>query len=196
MIGMIKPLVKGSSRKTLTALALFWFGALVSSTMVGAALSAVGLFIRPALSERKWWLAIAGLAIVLALTDIGIRGLHTPGLRRQTCSRWWHTIGPTRAWLAWGADLGLGVATIRATSVYWIVVATVVLVAPMASGPLILCAYSVGLATGLGAAAVLNRFVNLKDGGAMALIRLGPAIGVASGALLTVFAAITIASTL
>ncbi len=192
MIGMIKPLVKGSIRKAIEALGLFWLGALVSSTLMGGAFSAAGLLIRPVLPERFWWFAIAGLAIVLAIADLGIGGLRTPGLRRQTYSWWWHTMGPTKAWLAWGAHLGVGVATIRVSSVYWLVVATVIVLAPVATGPVILGSYSIGLAAGVAAAVIANRLLNLKDGGARALLRSGPAIGVASGVLLTFFAAIVL----
>ncbi len=195
MVGMIRPLVKGSAGRAVKALGLFWLGALLSSALMGAVFSAAGLLIRPVLPERFWWVVIAGLAIVLAIADLGIGGLRTPGFRRQTYSFWWQTMGPKKAWLAWGAHLGLGVATVRATSIYWLVIAMVVLVTPIATGPVILVTYSVGLAAGVGIAVIANRFLDLHDGGARLLLRSRAAIRVASSVLLMIVAGTVIAST-
>jgi hypothetical protein len=188
MVGMIRPLVKGSSGKAIEALGLFWLGALMSSAFIGAAFSAAGLLIRPVLALRYWWVVIAGVAIVLAMADLGIGGLRTPGFRRQTYSFWWQTLGPSRAWLAWGAHLGLGVATIRATSIYWLVIAMVILITPIAAGPVVLIAYSVGLAAGLGMVVIANRFLDLQDGGARLLFRTRTATRRASSIVLMIIA--------
>jgi len=192
MIGMIRPLVKGSMLRAVRALGLFFVGALFSSAMIGVIFGTIGLLVQRALSQRFWWLSLAGLAIVLAAAELGIGGLRTPGFRRQTCSWWWQTMGPTKAWLAWGAHLGLGVATIRVTSIYWLAVAMVIFLAPLATGPFILAMYAAGLVVGLGAGVIANRFLDLQDGGARTLMRSRGVIRVASSALLTTFAVVVI----
>jgi hypothetical protein len=193
MVGMINPLVKGSGDAAVRAVGLFGLGALLGSILIGASFSAAGLLVRPVMGQRLWWLAIAGMAAALAIADFRIAGLRPPGLRRQTCSWWWKTKGPTLAWFAWGVDLGLAVATVRVTSIYWLVAAMVMVLVPFAAGPVILSGYAAGLTLGIATAVVVNRTRNLEDGGARGLMRSRHAVGAVSGVLLTAFAGMLIA---
>jgi len=193
MVGMIRPLVKGRSSRAARALGLFWAGALLSSSTVGLAFSGLGLVVRPVLTPRLWALMVGGLAVVLALADLGVWGLRTPGFRQQTCSWWWQTMGSTKAWVGWGVHLGLGLATIRATSLYWLMAAMVVVLIPPVAGALVLSAYSVGLATSLGAMAVVVSVVRAPDGGARALLHSGGAIKISSSVFLVIFAIVSFA---
>jgi hypothetical protein len=190
MVGMINPLVKGSGDAAVRALGLFGLGALLGSSLIGASLGAAGVLIRPVMGPRPSLLVIAGIAAALAIADFRIAGLRTPGLGRQTCSWWWKTKGPTMAWFAWGVDLGLAIASVRVTSIYWLVVAMVMVLIPFAAAPLVLAGYAAGLTLGIAAAAVMSRMWNLEDGGARALMRSRHFVGAVSGVLLTVFAGI------
>src|SRR6516225_7070849 len=71
-----------------------------------------------------------GVLSTAALADAGVRGATPPSIPRQTCSLWFRRFGPLRAWFFWGLDLGLGVTTYRATSLYWAAMLTAILVAP------------------------------------------------------------------
>lgn len=183
MIGMIRPLVKGSTRLTVEAIIAFGLGALASSFAMALVWLALSLIIRPILPQASTQYIAAGLAVALALADLGVGRLRTPTLRYQTRSLWWQTLGHPGAWLAWGAHLGLGVFTIRATSLYWFTVILALLVASPAAVPLVTL-YAIGLMTGLAGMAVAIPVLNLPDGGARMLLRSRTPIRLASGALL------------
>lgn len=141
----------------LTAITAYAIGALISSAALGAMLGFLGSILVP----RPWMsaatLAIGGLAIALALIDMGVGGARTPTLRRQTQPMWWWTFGPARAMFLWGVDLGLGFTTIRVASLYWIVVLVVGTLTTPPTGAAILGAYGLALVINLGAGALLLR---------------------------------------
>ncbi len=141
----------------LTAIAAYAIGAFVSSTALGAVLGFLGSILMP----RPWMpvatLAIGGLGIALALSDLGVGGACTPTPRRQTQPLWWWTFGPTRAMFLWGVDLGLGFTTIRVASLYWIVVLVVGSLTTPPTGAAILGAYGLALVINLVAGAFLLR---------------------------------------
>ncbi|MBA3736266.1 MAG: hypothetical protein H0W90_13915 [Actinobacteria bacterium] len=125
-----------------------WFGVFGLAATASAAItgSVIGAIQLPHLHFTVWLLV--GVGFVLALTDLS-RGGKTPTIRRQTCATWWRTRGPWFAAIAWGIDLGIGLTTIRVTSLYWFVLAVLLLGAGAPTGALVLGAYGIGLTFGL-----------------------------------------------
>jgi hypothetical protein len=192
MVGMAMPLVKGRGAPVARALGLLWFGALLTASLVGALLGAAGTVIQPMLGHRFWWAIIGLMAVMLAAADFGIGSLTTPGIGRQTYSSWWPVLGPSRAWIAWGAHLGLGAATVRATSLYWVVLALAMLEAPAPAGPVIMAAYATGLAFGVGAVLITTNSLGIRSGGPRLLLRMRGPIRAMSGVTLTLFAVVAV----
>src|SRR4029079_8672722 len=86
MVGVIGPLVQGKRelRGSGRSIALFTVGA-----MAGAALTRVPRGVRACAVSLAWdvpALAVGAAGCLLLLADLGIFGLRTPTLLRQTCS--------------------------------------------------------------------------------------------------------------
>jgi hypothetical protein len=123
--------------------AVFGLAATASAAMAGSIIGTIPL---PHPFANIWLLV--GVGFSLALADVFL-GEKTPTIRRQTCPTWWRTRGPWFAATAWGVDLGLGVTTIRVTSLYWFVLAALLLGGSVPTGALVLGAYGIGLTLGL-----------------------------------------------
>lgn len=150
MIGTIRPLVQGSptSLRASTALALYVTGAVVGALVTGTAIT-IAQAATSHVDVRWRWIILGTIAVGLAAADLGFWRLHTPSSRRQTGAQWPRTIGPRRAWLAWGFDMALGFTTIRVTSLIWVALAASVLVVPSPAGFLVAGAYAAGVTMGL-----------------------------------------------
>ena len=94
----------------------------------------------------------AGCGLLLA--DLGLLGLRTPTLRRQTSSTWYRKRGPRAVWPLWGFDLGLGFSTIRLSSLYWLMVLFVAAFVSPVLAPLVFALYGLGLGIAFAAAVV------------------------------------------
>src|SRR5919202_1206658 len=151
MIMVIRPLVQEPRhhRQAVDGIATYAVGVLSGALLVGVAWAVLGLAVQRVVPARQAVVVVAAACFAMALLDFGVRGARPLTVRRQTCSAWWRRFGPARAWFYWGLDLGLGVTTYRATSLYWAAVLTAVLLAPPAFTPLIMAVYAVGLVTNL-----------------------------------------------
>lgn len=189
MIGMIRHLVQAPHAPVRASLAagLFWLGASLTAGVLGVAIAALGMVVRDIQPPTLWALCLGVSAVALGAADLGLLGLSTPSRHVQTCSTWWYALGRWRAWFAWGAHLGLGFLTIRATSLYWLVLALVLLFASPAEGLLVMISYAAGLIVGWGSVAGLLSRQNV-DGGARLILGARGAISRASGMLLFMLA--------
>ena len=187
MVGMIRHLVKVPGTAVIRALLLFGLGSVVGGALAGMILGIFGHVFRVGLSERMLWFAIAGIGIALALADLGVAGLRTPGFRWQTRYWWWYKLGRSWAWLAWGLHLGFGLITVRITSIYWLVALVVLFIVPWYLAPVTMIGYGLGLVTGVAMMVVLNRFRTLSDGGVARLLEARSNIQVVSAAAILVF---------
>jgi hypothetical protein len=156
MIGMIQPLVKEARfhRGALQTVVVYAVGVLLSALVAGAGWALLGVVVQRVMPARLAILAVAAACAAFVPLDLGIRGARPLTLRRQTCYLWWRGPWDRRAWLLWGLDLGLGVTTYRATSLYWAAVLTAVVLAPPAAIPLIMLTYGAGLVANLAFGAV------------------------------------------
>lgn len=145
---MIRPLFVEEGKKAIAAVGLFAVGALGSSATVGLTVSALGTRL-PTVSVGVAAAVVAATAVILAATDLGFLGMQTPTLRRQTEPVWWRTYGPLRASLFWGVDLGLGVTTIRITSLFWTTLVAIALLGDPSTGGSLFSLYGFGLVTNL-----------------------------------------------
>ena len=126
---------------------------------------------------------VAGCALLLA--DLGLLGLRTPTLRRQTGSTWYHKRGPRAVWLFWGFDLGLGFTTIRLSSLYWLLVLFVAAFVSPVFAPLVFALYGLGLGIAFAAAVVAQaRRVSPASSPGLGLLRAARPVRLASDAFL------------
>jgi hypothetical protein len=145
---MIRPLFVEEGKTAIAALVVFGIGAVGSSTIVGFTASTIGgslLTVSVGMAAG----AVGAAAVILAAADLGILGMRTPTLRRQTQPAWWRVYGPLRASLFWGLDLGLGVTTIRITSLFWIALFAVGLLGDPRTGGALFSLYGLGLMANL-----------------------------------------------
>src|SRR3954467_4523717 len=138
MVGVIGPLVQGKRelRGSGRSIALFTLGAMTGAALTGAAIGVLAGAMRLAWDVPA--LAVGAAGCLLLLADLGIFGLRTPTLIRQTCSTWYREEGKQSVWALWGFDLGLGFSTIRLSSLYWLMVLFVAaFVSPWLAPPLL-----------------------------------------------------------
>ncbi len=135
MLGSINPLGERGrgSRWGVTA---SWFA--VASVVAGAAfglvLGAAGSVVLGSVDAAVRLATFAVLVLAGTALDLRVGGLHLPSIHRQVNEDW---LGRYRGWVVgagFGAQLGVGVATIVTTSAVYATLATAVLVASPAAG--------------------------------------------------------------
>jgi hypothetical protein len=186
MIGMIEPLVQAARdpRDAVRSIAVYALGVLSTAALAGAGWALVALAAQRLTRPPAALLILAVACAALALADAGVRGATPPSIPRQTCSLWWRRFGPLRAWFYWGLDLGLGVTTYRATSLYWAAFLTAVLVIRPATAPLVALAYGLGLVANLSLGALALRWTGLfGQAGSPSVLFLRPARLASAGVL-------------
>jgi hypothetical protein len=156
MIGVIGPLVQGKRqlRGSVRPVAVFALGALAGAAITGSLIGVLGAGAQALAGERVLAVTVGAAGCVLLLADLGILGLRTPTLRRQTCSTWYREHGARIAWPFWGFDLGLGFSTIRLSSLYWLMVLFVAAFVSPVLAPLVLAFYGLGLGVTFAAAVI------------------------------------------
>ena len=127
MTGVAAPLVKVARVRTYFSLGLYVFGLLLSAAAVGIVAGGVGSLVRSRVGDGSLRYTFALICVLLIILDLRASPFAGLTLIRQTCPRWFHEFGQHRAFVMWGIDIGLGVSTIRVSSLYW-----AVLVAAMA----------------------------------------------------------------
>jgi hypothetical protein len=156
MIGVIGPLVQGKRelRGSVGSVAIFAVGAIIGAALTGVAVGLFGSVLQSVAGDRSLAIGVGVAGAILLLIDLGLLGLRSPTLRRQTCSTWYHERGPRSVWAFWGFDLGLGFSTIRLSSLYWLMVLFVAAFVSPLLAPLALAFYGLGLAVAFAAAVV------------------------------------------
>jgi hypothetical protein len=156
MIGVIGPLVQGKRqlRGSVRSITVFAVGALAGAAITGSFIGLLGAGAQALAGEHVLAVTVGAAGCVLLLADLGMFGLRTPTLRRQTCSTWYRERGARFAWPVWGFDLGLGFSTIRLSSLYWLMVLFVVAFVSPVLAPLVLAFYGLGLAAAFAGAVI------------------------------------------
>lgn len=156
MIGVIGPLVKGKRelRGSVGSVTVFGLGAIAGALVTGSLIGLLGAAAQSLAGERTLALVVGAAGCALLLVDLGMLGLRTPTLRRQTCSTWYRERGARKAWALWGFDLGLGFSTIRLSSLYWLTALFVAAFVSPLLAPLVLACYGLGLGVAFAAAVV------------------------------------------
>src|SRR2546422_7899193 len=110
MIGVIGPLVQGKRqlRGSVRSVTVFALGAVAGAATTGVLIGALGSAVQALAGERVLAVVVGAAGALLLLADLGVLGLRTPTLRRQTSSTWYRERGAHSAWALWGFDLGLG----------------------------------------------------------------------------------------
>jgi len=194
MIGMITPLVKEANYSTRRFIALggFSIGCLLGAVSVGLLMTFPSWFLQAHLPQAAATALLALIGLFLASCDLGIGGARTPSLKRQTCSYWPRLFGEKPAWVLWGFDLGLGVSTIRVTSLYWMILAMVLLVIPASMAPVILGTYGISVALTLALATSLVQVSHTDNQLGLRTLAKAPLIRNASGVSLAILSSFLI----
>jgi hypothetical protein len=147
MIGVIGPLVQGKRelRGSVPSVAIFAAGAILGTAITGIALGVLGSVVQDITEDRTLAIVVGAAGCALLLADVGLFGVRSPTLRRQTCSTWYRERGARTAWALWGFDLGLGFSTIRLSSLYWLTALVVAAFVSPLLAPLVLAFYGLGL---------------------------------------------------
>jgi hypothetical protein len=118
MLASINPLgERARNQRYAITVTAFTLGATVAAASFGAVLGAIGAFAR---ADVAAVLFVALLAFLGAWIDVPSTRVRVPGPRRQVNENW---LTAYRGWvygLGFGAQLGVGLATIVATSLTWL----------------------------------------------------------------------------
>jgi hypothetical protein len=151
MLASITPLGERSRRQRYpVTLAAFTLAAASSSAAAGAAAGLVGRAVLPAGLASTTRLLI-GLGIVAAAVGVDAAGAapRIPSLHRQVDERWLRVY---RGWVyaaGYGAQLGVGVATLITTAAIYAMYALAVLTASPELGAVLIAAHGAGRAVGV-----------------------------------------------
>jgi sulfite exporter TauE/SafE len=157
MIGTIGSLVQETYNRArwLAAVSLYATGCVITATLLGAALGGLGhlVFGERAVSAssagatQAWLWAISALAVVYALSDVGVLWLPRPYIMPAVPAEWWRRWRPYGAALAYGSALGIGVTTRIPFGAFYVICGWCVVNGSMLYGATLLGVY--GLARGL-----------------------------------------------
>src|SRR6187200_1208885 len=188
MVGAIGPHVQGTRqlRDSVGSVMLFTLGAIAGGLVTGSLVGLLGALVQSLADEGMLAVLVGAAGCVLLLADLGLLGLRTPTLRRQTSPIWYRKRGPRAAWALWGVDLGLGFTTIRLSSLYWLLVLFVAAFVPPLLAPLVFALYGLGLGIAFLAAVVAQtRRASPRAGSSgLGLLRAARAVRMASDAFL------------
>ena len=138
MLGSINPLGERArgSRWGMTV-AFFAIGSLAAGALAGAVLGWAGSVALQGVEPVTRLTAFALIVLVGTVFDLGLFGARLPSIRRQVNEDW---LGRYRGWVVgvgFGAQLGVGVATIVTTSAVYATLAASVLAGSARAGLLI-----------------------------------------------------------
>jgi hypothetical protein len=142
MLASINPLgERARGNRWGTTVAAFTLGALVAAAAFGAVLGGLGSL--PGLPAAARLTSLGAVALVAGLAEL-VAPRRVPSSRRQVDERW---VGALRGWVygaAFGAQLGVGVATVVTSALVYAWLAAVVLTGSVRGGALIGAAFALG----------------------------------------------------
>ena len=188
MVGAIGPHVQGKRqvRDSVGSVTLFTLGAVAGGLVTGSLVGVLGALLQALAGEEVLAVVVGVAGCGLLLADLGVLGLRTPTLRRQTSSTWYRKRGPRAVWPLWGFDLGLGFSTIRLSSLYWLLVLFVAAFVSPVLAPLVFALYGLGLGIAFAAAVAvqLRRSSHGASSPGLGLLRVARRVRLASDAVL------------
>lgn len=197
MIGVIGPLVQGKRevRGSVGSVALFAVGAIIGALLTGSLIGLIGAGLQSLAGEHVLAVMVGAAGCALLAADLGLFGLRTPTLRRQTCSTWYREHGARKAWISWGFDLGLGFSTIRLSSLYWLLALFVAAFVSPVLAPVVLAFYGLGLSVAFAGAIVAYTWSTPSgDSPGLGLLRAAGRVRVASIAFLALVSLVIVAT--
>ena len=111
MVGTIAPLVKVAKRQWLVSTTLYFGGSVGAGIVVMLLAAAVGRVLGLPAEADRLPLVVSIAAGIGAVVDLRLLPVGVPTLQRSVPQHWWIEYGPSRAALAYGSVLGLGVTT-------------------------------------------------------------------------------------
>jgi hypothetical protein len=139
MLTSITPLgERGRNSNWALTVTAFAFGSLLGGALVGALAGGMGALAGAELpGGRIAAIGLAGAALLAVALDLGIAGLRLPTSGRQVNENW---LGTYRGWvygLGFGAQLGVGVATVVTSSAVYLTLAGEALAPSIAAGTVV-----------------------------------------------------------
>lgn len=147
MIGQIGPLVKGSLRVGYAAALLYTIGVILGAAILGTAIASLGAGVRWALyiGDNVNTPAVLGpvgcLALLGGLRDLQFLRFRLPQPFKQVPRRWMFVFGPYRASFYWGVAVGLAFTTMIQFSLYYVLLAWILLAGQPLLGAAVLGCY-------------------------------------------------------
>lgn len=131
MAGVAGPMLRRSRAAGARFLTGLTMGGVAAGAMLAVPTYLLGTLAGGVLPERTRVAVLAGVCAVLGAADLASR---TPHVWRQVPQRLQDVLPPGSLGAAWGFDLGLLFTTQKTTSLLWVTLAALVLLAPGASG--------------------------------------------------------------
>lgn len=153
MIGQIGYLGQVSRRIGIVSAVLYAVGAVCGALLLGLVFGVVGLgtrwlfhlgYVAPGAAPH---FVVGGLAILGGLLDLGAIPVRLPEPIKQLPRHWLAVLGPYRTSFLWGLHVGIGRKTRVGSTLYYVLIAWIVLIGSPLFGALVLGLY--GLSHGL-----------------------------------------------
>lgn len=139
MAGVAGPMLRHDRAAAVRFLLGLLIGGLAGSLVLAVPVYLVGRLAEASLPGTVRWLVFGAVVVLFGVLDLGLR---TPHVRRQVPQRLLHVMKPGQLGLVWGADLAMLFTTQKTTSLLWVTLAGLVLVAPAAAPAVLVAAWA------------------------------------------------------
>jgi hypothetical protein len=134
MAGVAGPMLRYDRAAAVRFLLGLLIGGLVGSLVLAVPVYLSGRLVAASLTGPARWVVFGVVVVLFGVLDLSQR---TPHVQRQVPQRLFRLLPPGRLGVVWGVDLALLVTTQKTTSLLWVTLAGLMLVAP-AVAPVIL----------------------------------------------------------
>ncbi|MFI7080551.1 hypothetical protein ACIBO1_24930 [Micromonospora sp. NPDC049903] len=134
MAGVAGPMLRYDRAGAVRFLVGLLFGGLAGSALLAVPVHLLGRLVEVLVAEEARWLIFGVLVVGFGIADLTLR---TPYLHRQVPVSLIRMLKPGRLGVVWGLDLAMLFTTQKTTSMLWVTLAGLVLVAPGAA-PIVL----------------------------------------------------------
>lgn len=127
MAGVAGPMLRHDRAGAVRFLFGLLIGGLAGSAVLAVPFYVLGRLAEAVLTDQARWIAFGVVVAVLGVVDLALR---TPHVQRQVPQGLVRTMKPGALGLVWGVDLAMLFTTQKTTSLLWVALAGLILVAP------------------------------------------------------------------
>ncbi|MBE1492785.1 hypothetical protein [Plantactinospora soyae] len=140
MAGVAGPMLRHDRAGAIRFLLGLLIGGLAGSVVLAVPFYVLGRLTEALLTEQVRWVVFGVVVVVAGVVDLTLR---TPHVQRQVPQRLVRTLKPGPLGLVWGVDLAMLFTTQKTTSLLWVALAGLVLVAPGLAPALLAASWAV-----------------------------------------------------